>query len=97
FCKTPASDRLLDIEALEAWRKRVGEQQPLVLVVTSGGASRSALWTAGVLDALARRIPAFMDHVRVITGASGGMVGAAHYVSAMEADRPVPLIDDVRA
>jgi hypothetical protein len=97
FCKPPGTDRLLDLEALEAWKKRVGEHQPLVVVVTSGGASRSALWTVDVLDALTRRIPGFMSHVRVVTGASGGMVGAAHYVSAIDADRPAPPIEDVRA
>jgi hypothetical protein len=97
FCKQPVTDRLLDVEALEAWKARVGTKQPLVVVVTSGGASRSALWTADVLDALARRIPGFLAHVRLVTGASGGLVGAAHYVSAIDADRPVPPIDDVRA
>jgi hypothetical protein len=96
-CARPAPDRLGDLAALGAWKARVGNRQPLVVVVASGGASRSALWTVDVLDALARRIPGFLGHVRIITGASGGMVGAAHYVAAIDADRPVPPIDDVRA
>jgi hypothetical protein len=66
----------------------------LVVVAVSGGANRSALWTAKVLDTLERdpvlggsgRDPGpstFPRHIRVITGASGGMVGAAHYVATL--------------
>jgi hypothetical protein len=84
--------------ALAMWRKGVGgEAAPLVVVTTSGGASRSALWTVTVLDALQRRIPGFLRHVRIISGASGGMVGAAHYVSAIDAQHPVPDIEKIRA
>jgi hypothetical protein len=64
----------------------------LVILCVSGGAIRSAYWTAVVLDRinrefrrtfaarLARGRPDFHDHVRIITGASGGMVGTAYYV-----------------
>ncbi|HXU80452.1 MAG TPA: hypothetical protein VN914_03605 [Polyangia bacterium] len=86
-----------DAAALEMWKLRAGgPSPPLVVVVTSGGASRSALWTVTVLDALERRIPGFLRHVRIITGASGGMVGAAHYVSAIDPDRPAPDLAVVR-
>lgn len=77
--------------ALDAWKSRLvsaGEQKPpLVVVVTSGGASRAAVWTITMLAELESRLPGFMRHVRLITGASGGMVGAAHYVSAMDQGR----------
>jgi hypothetical protein len=33
-----------------------------------------------VLDRIEKEIPQFRDHLRIITGASGGMVGAAYYV-----------------
>lgn len=82
-----ADDRVV----LERWRDRLGGRPPLVVVATSGGAARSALWTITVLDALARKIPGFPRHVRLIAGASGGMVGAAHYVAALGPDGTLPL------
>jgi hypothetical protein len=75
------------------------EKPKLVLVCVSGGAIRSAYWTAIVLDRLNREFYRhfyggdgtpprhardirldFHDHVRIIAGASGGMVGTAYYV-----------------
>jgi uncharacterized protein (TIGR03067 family) len=82
-----------DDEALNNWLRNVTEKEPdevkqlpphkrpkLALVAVSGGATRSALWTAVVLDRIERMIPEFRHHVRIITGASGGMLGAAYYV-----------------
>ncbi|MGO9918412.1 MAG: hypothetical protein ACLQIB_27405 [Isosphaeraceae bacterium] len=57
-------------------------RQPiLVVVTTSGGALRAAIWTQTVLGYLDRTFDDFPHHVRLITGASGGMLGAARYVS----------------
>ncbi len=88
-------ERLLDDEGmLEKWyeqaHKRAAErhivepsrQTPLVVVATSGGGIRAAVWSVVVLEGLEQWIAGFPDHLRIITGASGGMVGAAHYVSA---------------
>ena len=75
-----------DAGALRAWRRAVTSATPapvLVVVATSGGASRSALWTATVLTDLEARLPGFPSHIRLITGASGGMLGAAHYVARL--------------
>src|SRR5208337_4696388 len=51
----------------------------------SGGALRSAIWTGVVLNAIRDKLTGkevnFDDHVRLILGASGGMLGAASYVS----------------
>ncbi len=55
----------------------------LVVVATSGGGITAAYWTALCLIELERQFTHFPDHVRVITGASGGMVGAAAYVSQL--------------
>ncbi|WP_165225486.1 patatin-like phospholipase family protein [Aquisphaera insulae] len=72
---------------LENWRRnladaRSGARKPiLVVVATGGGALRAGLWTASVLEALAREVPEFPEHVRFVTGASGGMVGAAGFVT----------------
>jgi predicted acylesterase/phospholipase RssA len=72
----------------------------LVVVAVSGGAARSAFWTAVVLDRLEREIPDFGGHVRVITGASGGMLGTAYYVAhcrnRLESRPPRPRADPDR-
>lgn len=85
-----------DNAALKAWKAGSADGGPdldgkgrpkLVLVVVSGGATRSAYWTAVVLDRLERTLvdeknrPSFGRRVRIISGASGGMLGAACYVT----------------
>ena len=89
---TGPTPRLLDDRrVLEAWVDRLGrgsKQRPkLVLVAVSGGAYRASFWTTVVLDALARtpELEGFLNHIRLMTGASGGMVGAA-YVAALLQD-----------
>ena len=49
----------------------------------SGGGIAAANWTVMCLDKLEEGFPAFPYHVRVVTGASGGMVGAACYVAEL--------------
>ena len=70
-----------------------GENDPkpkMVLLGVSGGGIRAAVWTAVVLEGLERAIAgtggkgAFRDHIRLITGASGGMLGAALYTADFE-------------
>ena len=70
-----------DIAALDAWKAGAAKGDPdveggrpkLVLVAVSGGATRSAYWTAVVLDRLERTLgPSFGGRVRIISGASGG-------------------------
>lgn len=65
-----------------------GVGKPIVVVVTtSGGALRASIWTQTVLRKLDEAFPGFHRHVRLITGASGGMLGAARYV-ALHDDSP---------
>jgi hypothetical protein len=79
-----ALELLADAEVLPTWSSRQPEPRPpLVVVATSGGASRAAVWTINVLGTLERAHPGFLRHVRLITGASGGMVGAAHLVAGL--------------
>ena len=59
----------------------------LAVVCTTGGASREQYWTALLLDRLGHEMPegkgdrlGFHDGVCLVTGASGGMVGAAYYL-----------------
>ncbi len=66
---------------LEEWKARTGEDKPkLIISNSSGGGTRSALWTFTVLqktDELLRG--QLSNHLHLMTGASGGMVGAAYY------------------
>ncbi len=80
------NDALVDnLESLKAWRQELGAgaKPKLVLVTASGGGIRASLWTTVVLAKLEEEIPAFPRHVRVITGASGGMLGAGYWVASM--------------
>jgi hypothetical protein len=63
------------------WKKRTGEDKPkLIILTTSGGGSRSALWTFKVLQYCDKYLhDELSEHLNMITGASGGMVGAAYY------------------
>jgi len=69
------------IETLENWKKQTGEAKPkLVIINTSGGGSRSAMWTMTVLNGANVRLNnKLIKHTQIIAGASGGMVGAAYY------------------
>ncbi len=86
---------------LEGWRKWVCEKHgipkdrrpPLVIVTTAGGASVSAIYTYRILARLEEEMPGFHRHVRIITGASGGMFGASAFRARL---RDGALPDDVR-
>lgn len=73
------------INILEQWKKNTGEEKPkLVIINSSGGGSRSALWTFSVLqqaDFLTKG--KLTNNIHMITGASGGMVGAAYFRQLM--------------
>jgi hypothetical protein len=78
---TPYRDQLVpDDQALAA--QLAARPGPIVVITTSGGGIRSAAWTVAVFDQLQQFDPDFFAHVRLVTGASGGMVGAAHWISA---------------
>ncbi|WP_224242741.1 patatin-like phospholipase family protein [Hyalangium gracile] len=65
-----------------------GPRPRLALLATSGGGIRAALWTARTLEEL-ENIDGFSRYVRLVSGASGGMVGAGLWVASMESrDRP---------
>ena len=69
-------------EVLNKWRAKnsIENKKPkLVLVCTSGGGLRSSLWTFHSLqyaDSLLHG--SLMNHIALITGSSGGMIGAAY-------------------
>ncbi len=80
---------------------RDGKKKPMVIVVASGGGIRAAAWTHMVLAELEHRfavegIP-FPYHVRMMTGASGGMFGAAYYVQSLKTPGDMTWGKDRRA
>ncbi len=77
------------VAALQAWHDKTrhapGRKPVLVLLATSGGAYRASFWTALLLDRLIEDShaqgawPGLADNIRVLTGASGGMVAAGYF------------------
>lgn len=59
-------------------------RRPIVVLAVSGGGISAAVWTMSVLTEIERRCPQFPNHVEVITGASGGMLGATFYTATLE-------------
>jgi hypothetical protein len=89
----PNADKIDLIAPLAAWKARTGQEKPvLVLLATSGGAYRASFWTALVLDRIAAeagpggRFAGLPGNIRLIAGASGGMVAGA-YFAALSHDR----------
>ena len=83
---TPARTTMLnDQAALDAWRGDASQpKRTLAVVAVSGGGIRAAVWTAVALRKLEETIEDFSYHVRLVTGASGGMVGAALFVQTVD-------------
>lgn len=103
------AEGLAPIAALAAWKQTLGDRPAkLVIVTTSGGAYRAAFWTAIVLDELVSRSAAegplagFDRNIRLLTGASGGMVAAAYFVatareSGTRSRTTERLVEDIKA
>lgn len=81
-------DKQLGIQRLNNWKARQPDSSlpPLVVITTSGGGSRAAYWTFRSLQ--------YMDSISggklsrncvLITGASGGMMGASYWRSVHQA------------
>lgn len=80
---------LNNTEVLSSWKSLVGprweKQKPkLVIVTVSGGGIRASVWTSVVLRKLEATLGSdFPYHIRLMTGASGGMVGGSYYTSSL--------------
>ena len=76
-----ASDEANMRTILEKWKERQTEARPvLYLINSSGGGNRSATWTMNVLQRLDSLCGGqLMRRSFMITGASGGMFGAAYF------------------
>jgi hypothetical protein len=69
------------IRVLEKWKAKQHEEKPLFFIInTSGGGNRSATFTMSVLQHLDSVCNGqLMNRTFLITGASGGMFGAAYF------------------
>ena len=74
-------DKALFVPRLEAWKKRQGTQKPVMFIINvSGGGLRSATFTLNVLQYLDSISQGKMlSQTALITGSSGGMLGAAYF------------------
>jgi hypothetical protein len=75
------SDRANMIQVLERWKKNQGTEKPLLVIMnTSGGGHRSATFTMSILQHLdSITHGSIMKNVFLISGASGGMIGATYF------------------
>ena len=72
------------IQILENWKNKCSSKAnpkpKLILINSSGGGLRSSLWNIRVMQSIDKAIGGkLMKHAALITGASGGMLGAAYY------------------
>lgn len=70
------------VAIMQKWKKRnaLQEKPPMVFINTSGGGLRSAMWTFYTLqyaDSVAKG--GLFRHAQLISGSSGGMIGAAYF------------------
>lgn len=75
-------DRQANLVMLENWRKKFpeGEKPKMVFLCASGGGKRAALWTLTALQAAdSATAGALMNNSILITGASGGLIGASFF------------------
>ncbi|WP_431212554.1 hypothetical protein ACQ86N_43845 [Puia sp. P3] len=82
-------DRANMVSILDRWKARQSEAKPILFLVnTSGGGSRSATFTMNILQRLdSLSNGQLMRKTVLITGASGGMLGAAYFREAGQAAR----------
>lgn len=74
-------DKAAMLQVLENWKKRQVEEKPMLYIINvSGGGTRSATFTMGVMQKLDSLCEGqLMRKTFLITGASGGMLGAAYF------------------
>lgn len=76
-----AADKENMIRILDRWKARQDSKKPVMFVInTSGGGNRSATFTMNILQCLdSLSNGQLMKKTAFITGASGGMLGAAYF------------------
>lgn len=75
-------DKQTGINTLNNWRARQSDLPPLVVVAISGGGLRAAYWTFHALQSVDSLTHGnLFSHTVMMTGASGGMIGASYWRS----------------
>jgi hypothetical protein len=76
-----SEDKIKEEDRLRKWKTKTGENRPPLIVITvSGGGSRSAYWaflTLQYIDSMSNG--RLFDNTVLVTGASGGMIGATYW------------------
>ncbi|HHP7241536.1 MAG TPA: patatin-like phospholipase family protein [Cyclobacteriaceae bacterium] len=73
-------DKKETLEILNKWKAKWPEKEKMIFLCVSGGGQRAALWTVNALQNIDRNLNGqLMNHTQLITGASGGIIGAAFY------------------
>jgi len=73
-------DKQTTLIALNNWRNRFNYKPKLVLLSVSGGGQRASYWTMQALQSLEEVTNGhFFKHTVAISGASGGLIGAAYF------------------
>ncbi|MBK6264661.1 patatin-like phospholipase family protein [Marivirga sp. S37H4] len=73
-------DKQTTLGILENWRSKFDHKPKMILLTASGGGQRAAYWTMHALQQLDSATSGRMfDHTVSITGASGGLIGAAYF------------------
>lgn len=78
-------DKRATVEILNKWKRDINNEfgvkkPPIIFFCSSGGGIRSSVWTLAVmqrLDSASKGM--FSRYCKLITGASGGMIGSAYY------------------
>lgn len=67
--------------ALENWKEKQAKEKPkMIFLCVSGGGQRSALWSLNAMQKVDSVLDGtLMSRSTLISGASGGMIGAAYY------------------
>lgn len=75
------TDKAHTVEVLENWKQQQNSDKPkAVFLCISGGGQRAALWSMTAMSQLDSVLGGqLMNNTMLITGASGGMIGAAYY------------------
>ena len=87
------------IDYLNNWKnkiqKKYGKKKPVFIIIcSSGGGLRSALWSfrnLQILDSISNGH--FKEHIGLITGASGGLIGTSYFRELMLAQKNGKNID----
>lgn len=94
---TLQEDSLYHVNILNYWKtknKKPQQKPKLILFNVSGGGSRASMWAFRVmqyLDSISNG--ASSNHMHLITGSSGGMIGAAYFRELINIRQEVPSFD----